>query len=102
MQQLLMRSKHNGTVAEEPVSYNAGLGFLPAICAALPDENNFWPEVNPHQQQSARLSGGVDKPHSHSLNLPAFGWSLVFISFPSVTQSDNIVLAYVCTPWLDN
>ncbi len=53
--------------------------------------------VNPPQQQSVWLPGGVDKPHSRSLNLPAVGWLLVFIFFPSVTQSDNIVLAYVCT-----
>lgn len=97
-----MRSKHIGAVVEESVSCNQGFGFLPALSAVLPDENNFWTEVNPPQQQSMWLPGGVDNPHSHSLNLPAVGWLLVFISFPSVTQSDNIVLVYVCTHVVDS
>lgn len=91
-----MSSKHTGS--ERFVFCNRGFDFAPDICALLPDENNCWTEVNPPQLHSMVLTGGADKPlHSCSLNLPAVGWLLVFISFPSVTQSDNIVLASVCT-----
>lgn len=31
---------------EEFISANAGLVSSPTICAVLPDENNFWTEVN--------------------------------------------------------
>lgn len=57
-----MGSKHIGAVVEESVSCNPGFGYLPAICAVLSDENNFWTEVNTLQQQSVWLTGGVDKP----------------------------------------
>lgn len=59
----------------------------------LISQNNFWTKVNRPQQsqQSVWLPAGVDK-------VPTAGpsWLLVFISFPSVTPSDSIVLTYVC------
>lgn len=92
-----MRSQHIGAVVEEPVSCNPGFGSSPAICAVLPDENNFWTEVNPPQQQSTWLPGGVDKPRSRSLNL-AGRWCL----FPSLLLLSLITLCLlVCVPmWL--
>ena len=75
----------------------------PEVDAVLTEENNFWTEVQPVQQQSMCFPGGADEPHSRrSLGLPAVGWLLVFVSFPSVSQSDNIVLVCVCTHVVDN
>lgn len=90
-----MRSKHTG--AEEFVYCNPGFDFAASHLCFFIFLPTFWTEVKPPQQHSMVLAGGGDKPlHSRSLILPAVGWLLVFISFPSVTQSDNTVVASVC------